>query len=84
MLAAAFPLPGSAAGARPLISFRGLMAGLRAPLSLLRDRFGGGGHNGGKRRVLVLLGAGASVEYKVPTTDQLTAAIEREIMGDPG
>jgi hypothetical protein len=33
--------------------------------------------------VLVLLGAGASAEYKAPTTDQLTAAIEREIMGDP-
>lgn len=33
--------------------------------------------------MLVLLGAGASVEYKVPTTDQLTAAIEREVMGDP-
>ena len=66
-----------------MISFRSLIAGLRAPLSLLRGRFGGGGHTGGKRRVLVLLGAGASVEYKAPTTDQLTSAIEREIMGDP-
>jgi hypothetical protein len=66
-----------------LISFHGLMAGLRAALSLLRGRFGRRGHDGGNRRVLVLLGAGASVEYKAPTTDQLTAAIEREIMGDP-
>jgi hypothetical protein len=33
--------------------------------------------------VLVMLGAGASVEYKAPTTDHLTAAIERETMGDP-
>jgi hypothetical protein len=59
------------------------MAGFRAPLSLLRGRFGGGRRTGGKKRVPVLLGAGASVEYKAPTTDQLTSAIEREVIGDP-
>jgi hypothetical protein len=59
------------------------MARLRAPLSLLRGGSGGAGRAGGKRRVLVLLGAGASVEYNAPTTDQLTDAIEREVMNDP-
>jgi hypothetical protein len=35
-----------------------------------------------KRRALVLLGAGASIEYKAPTTDQLTDAIDSEVASD--
>ena len=56
---------------------------LCAPLALLCDRFGGCGRKGGKKRALVLLGAGASVEYRAPTTDQLTSAIEQGVMSDP-
>lgn len=35
-----------------------------------------------KKRAVVLLGAGASVEYKAHSTAQLTAAIERSVMAD--
>ena len=34
------------------------------------------------KRVIVLMGAGASVEYKAPSTPALTGAIEREVLAD--
>lgn len=39
-------------------------------------------HRGREKRVVVLLGAGASVEYKAPSTAGLTQAIERVVTTD--
>jgi hypothetical protein len=36
-----------------------------------------------RKRVVVLMGAGASIEYKAPSTAGLTDAIERAVMADP-
>lgn len=36
----------------------------------------------GRKRAVVLLGAGASVEYKVPSTQELTSLIEHEVLSD--
>ena len=35
------------------------------------------------KRAIVLLGAGASVEYQAPSTPALTGAIERQVLADP-
>jgi hypothetical protein len=35
------------------------------------------------KRAIVLLGAGASVDYKAPSTPALTDAIERQVLADP-
>src|ERR1700732_1058140 len=34
------------------------------------------------KRAVVLLGAGASIDYDVPSTDTLTGAVEREVKAD--
>ena len=34
------------------------------------------------KRAVILLGAGASVEYKAPSTAEITDKIEREVMAD--
>jgi hypothetical protein len=36
----------------------------------------------GRKRVVVLMGAGASIEYKAPSTPDLTSAIEGNVMTD--
>ena len=35
-----------------------------------------------RKRVIVLMGAGASIEYKAPSTQDLTNAIKRDVMAD--